>query len=97
MTAAPRSPRRLNWGLPFPVFAASSIDALVHAVESALSPKATPYTRLFSYKAIEMILRGYQQIVKNGREARVPLLPEFLTASNFAGIAFGTAGCAPTP
>ena len=28
-------------GLPFPVFAASSIDALVHAVESALSPKAT--------------------------------------------------------
>ena len=87
----------MNWGLPFPVFAASSIDALVHAVESALSPKATPYTRLFSYKAIEMILRGYQQIVKNGREARIPLLPEFLTASNFAGIAFGTAGCAPTP
>lgn len=81
-------------GLPFPVFAASSIDALVHAVESALSPKATPYTRLFSYKAIEMILKGYQQIVKNGREARIPLLPEFLTASNFAGIAFGTAGCA---
>ena len=37
-------------GLPFKVFAASSIDALVHAVESALSPKATPYTKLFGYK-----------------------------------------------
>ena len=33
-------------GLPFKVFAASSIDALVHAVESALAPKATPYTCL---------------------------------------------------
>lgn len=81
-------------GLPFSVFATSSIDALVHAVESALSPKATPYTRLFSYKAIEMILKGYQSIVKNGRDACISLLPEFLTASDFAGIAFGTAGCA---
>lgn len=40
-------------GLPFGVFAASSIDALVHAVESSLSPKATPYSKLFGYKAIE--------------------------------------------
>ena len=32
-------------GLPFGVFAASSIDALVHAVESSLSPRATPYTK----------------------------------------------------
>ena len=39
-----------------------------------------------------MILKGYQQIVKNGREARVLLLSEFLIASNFAGIVFGTAG-----
>ena len=42
--------------LPYPVFATSSLDALVHAVESSLSPKATPYTKLFGYKAIEMIL-----------------------------------------
>ena len=81
-------------GLPFGVFATSSIDALVHAVESSLSPKATPYTKLFGYKAIEMILRGYQKIASEGREARVPLLEDFLVASNFAGIAFGTAGCA---
>ena len=57
-------------GLPFKVFAASSIDALVHAVESALSPKATPYTKLFGYKAIEMIIRGYQTIAKKGPESR---------------------------
>ncbi|MBM6724566.1 4-hydroxybutyrate dehydrogenase [Pseudoflavonifractor phocaeensis] len=81
-------------GLPFGVFAASSIDALVHAVESALSPKATPYTKLFGYKAIEMIIRGYQKIAAEGREARIPLLEDFLLASNYAGLAFGTAGCA---
>ena len=81
-------------GLPFGVFATSSIDALVHAVESSLSPKATPYTKLFGYKAIEMIIRGYQKIVEDGKDARIPLLADFLIASNYAGIAFGTAGCA---
>ena len=70
----------------------SSIDALVHAVESSLSPKATPYTKLFGYKAIEMIIRGYQTIAREGREARLPLLEDFLIASNYAGFAFGTAG-----
>ncbi|MEA4852979.1 MAG: 4-hydroxybutyrate dehydrogenase [Christensenella sp.] len=81
-------------GLPFKFFATSSIDALIHALESSLSPKATPYTEMFGYKAIEMILRGYQEIAKNGQEARIPLLKNFLIASNYAGIAFGNAGCA---
>ena len=81
-------------GLPFKFFATSSIDALIHALESSLSPKATPYTEMFGYKAIEMILKGYQEIAKNGQEARIPLLKDFLIASNYAGIAFGNAGCA---
>lgn len=81
-------------GLPYSVFATSSIDALVHAVESILSPKATSYTKLFGYKAIDMILRGYQTIAREGRDARFPLLSGFLTASNYAGLSFGTAGCA---
>ena len=38
-------------GLPFGVFAASSIDAWCMPVESSLSPRATPYTKLFGYKA----------------------------------------------
>lgn len=80
--------------LPFGVFATSSIDALVHAVESALSPKATAYTKLFSYKAIDMIIRGYQRIKANGKDSRGAMIDDFLTASNYAGIAFGTAGCA---
>ncbi len=81
-------------GLPFKFFATSSVDALIHAFESSLSPKATPYTKLFGYKAIELILKGYQEIAKNGEDARKPLLKDFLIASNYAGVAFGNAGCA---
>ncbi len=81
-------------GLPFRFFAASSIDALIHAVESSLSPKGNEMTRLFGYKAIEMILTGYRKIAEEGPDARIPLLEDFLLASNYAGIAFGNAGCA---
>ncbi len=79
-------------GLPYRFFAASSIDALIHAVESSVSPKATPPTRLFGYEAIRMILGGYLQIARQGTESRFPLLGEFLLAGHYAGIAFGNAG-----
>lgn len=81
-------------GLPFKVFAASSLDALIHAVESFTSPKATEITQMFSLQAMELILRGYQKIVHEGEAARLSLLSEFLLASTYAGIAFGNAGCA---
>ncbi len=80
--------------LPYGVFATSSIDALVHAVESSLSPKATPYSKLFGYKAIEMILNNYKKMAADGLDERNSMMKDFLIASNFAGIAFGTAGCA---
>ena len=41
-----------------------------------------------------MILSGYKMIAKEGPDARIPLLQQFLIASNYAGIAFGNAGCA---
>ena len=78
--------------LPFSFFATSSVDAFIHAAEAALSPKATPFTDLLGYKAMEMIIRGYQEIAKNGEAARIPLLGDFLLASCYAGIAFGNAG-----
>jgi 4-hydroxybutyrate dehydrogenase len=91
--SAVRIPELLE-GLPFSIFATSSIDALVHSVESSLSPKGNPMTRLFGYKAIEILLSGYQKIASDGPDARIPLLADFLLASNYAGIAFGNAGCA---
>ena len=83
-------------GLPDKVFATSSVDALIHAVESFLSPKASPLTDLFGAKAIEMIMNGYKKIIERGgnsKENRADLLKDFALASNYAGIAFGNAGC----
>ena len=49
---------------------------------------------LFSYKAMEMILCAYRYIREHGKDAREPLYGDLLTAALYAGIAFGTAGCA---
>ncbi len=81
-------------GLPMRFFATSSIDALIHSIESTLSPKGNQSTRLFGYKAMDMILEGYKKIVAEGEEARYAILDDFLMASTYAGIAFGNAGCA---
>ena len=80
--------------IPFSVFATSSIDALVHAVESYLSPNATPYTRILSKEAICRIITGYQQLLQAGKEHLPEFTDQFLFSSNIAGLAFGTAGCA---
>lgn len=80
--------------LPFRFFATSSVDAFIHAVESYMSPKATPISELFSEKAIHMILNGYQQIAAKGESEKEKNIGEFLLASTYAGIAFGNAGCA---
>lgn len=80
--------------LPYGVFATSSIDALIHATEAYLNPKATPFSDLFGVEAIRVILRGYQDIVKKGQDSRFENGEAFLRASTYAGIAFGNSGCA---
>lgn len=79
--------------LPHHFFATSSIDALIHAIESSLSPLATPYSLLFGHKAIEMIVSAYARIKHEGYCVLPELLEDFMIASNYAGIAFGQAGC----
>lgn len=78
--------------LPYPFFMYSSIDALIHAVESLISPKASPYTDLYAQKAIEMILKGYMAMLKNGLDYRKEIILDFMIASDYAGISFGNAG-----
>jgi len=80
--------------LPFEVFATSSIDAFIHCIEAYLSPKATSFTKLFSIKGIQTIIKGYIKIAQEGSIARYSMLEDFLLASTYAGIAFGNAGCA---
>lgn len=81
--------------LPYKPFAASSLDALIHAVESYLSPaRATMTSELFGVRAMELILEGFRRIGEKGVDARFDYLDEFVTASLYAGLAFLQAGCA---
>lgn len=79
-------------GLPYKYFVTSSIDALIHAAESYVSPKSNPYTELFSVKSMELILKGYMAILKKGEDYRTTIIDDFIIGSNYAGIAFGNAG-----
>lgn len=82
--------------LPWEAFATSSIDALIHAVESYVSPKASTFSRAMGRCAIEQILAGYQKIAATGKRD-LPAgddMQRFLEAATMAGIAFGNAGCA---
>lgn len=78
--------------LPFYVFATSSLDALIHAVEASLSPRANDFTQLMAQRAIALIVNGYQEVVRGGDDARRPLHADFLLASNYAGIALSVSG-----
>ena len=80
--------------LPYHVFACSAIDALIHAVESYLSPLATPMTDVFGEVAIREILTGFAAVAEDP-SCRCSLNGQFLRAATNAGIAFGNAGCGP--
>ena len=81
--------------LPYGVFATSSIDAMIHAVESYLSPNGCAISELFAEKALHVILHAWQEAVKQGGgDSWKQSAAELLRASDFAGIAFGYAGCA---
>lgn len=79
--------------IPLRPMAESLIDALIHAVESFLSPnRATMTSDLFAVGAIRMIL----QVLRandEGADLRKEYGDQMLTAATYAGIAFLTAGC----
>lgn len=79
-------------GLPYKFFAFSSIDALIHAIESYLAPASNSITELFAVNAIEKILDAYQEIVRSGSEVYTKNIGQVLVASTLAGIAFGNTG-----
>ncbi len=80
-------------GLPYPIFAYSSIDALIHALEIFVAPTATTLDRVFSKMAIEIILKEYMSIIKNGKEYLDSCIYNVLRASNYAGIALANTVC----
>ena len=81
--------------LPYKIFATSSIDAMVHSVESFLSPNGCSISRVFSTEALKTILFCWSKAVAaGGGDAWKEYAAEFLKASNWAGLGFGYAGCA---
>ncbi|AGK98775.1 4-hydroxybutyrate dehydrogenase [Clostridium pasteurianum] len=78
--------------LPFNPFITSSIDALIHSIESYLAPRSNPYTELYSLEAIKIILEGYLKILEKGKDYRNEIMNNFAIASNYAGIAFSNTG-----
>jgi len=78
--------------LPYRSFLLSSIDALIHASESFLSPRSNAYTDMFCLEAIKAIITGYMALLENGADHRFEILNQFLLASNFSGMAFNNTG-----
>lgn len=71
-------------------FVTSSIDGLIHAIESYLSSRSNTYTRIFQEKAIQLYLDGFQALVKG--TPKESLYEDFTKASNMAGISFANTG-----
>ncbi|WP_110654346.1 iron-containing alcohol dehydrogenase [Salinicola halimionae] len=73
--------------IPYQIFATSSADALVHALEIYLAPKANAYTDVFCLAATRSLLQGYMRIVEFGPSVIQEDAKAYLAASNMAGIA----------
>lgn len=81
--------------LPYKIFATSSIDAMVHSVESFLSPNGCSISRIFSTEALKTIIQCWKKAVETGGwDAWKNYAADFLKSSNWAGLGFGYAGCA---
>ena len=83
--------------LPYKFFVFSAIDALVHATESYVSPKANSFTRIFSIKACEMILDGFGRMIREGQEAGKRTGGRLSRGKQYGGDSFwkrGSRGCA---
>ena len=52
-------------GLPFPIAAATSVDAFTHALESYTNMNANDFTELFSLRALELIGEAIRPFVAN--------------------------------
>ena len=79
----------LTMSAPKHVTAATGIDALCHAMESYISKKAQPMTRIFSKSAIQGIIENIEQVYQNGDD--VTAREKLSLAALEAGVAFSNA------
>jgi len=82
--------------LPQNVFMNCSVDALGHAIESFLSAtRGNELARAVATRAVELILDGYSDLLKDGEQAKEQHLANFLMASCLAGMAVNNGGAGP--
>ena len=79
----------LTLGLPARITAATGMDALTHAIEAYVSRFAQPLTDYFALEAIRRLSRSLRTAVHYG--ANLEAREDVLTASLYAGLAFGSA------
>jgi len=79
----------LTLGLPTHITAATGMDALTHAIEAYVSRFAQPLTDYFALEAITRLGRSLRTAVHFG--ANIEAREDVLTASMYAGLAFGSA------
>lgn len=78
--------------LPAGVFANSSIDALIHAVESYLNgEQATNGSKMFAERAITMILPVYRKLRRGGMDKRQKYIHTMQLAALYAGVSIANA------
>ena len=79
--------------LPRQVMVTSSLDAMAHAMESFVAPRAHAYSAMFSIEAISLLLKSYKTLLSIDGDSAVEIISEdLMKASNYAGIAFGNVG-----
>ena len=80
----------LTASMPPKVTAATGMDALVHALEAYVSPRANPIADSFGRTAFMLIGKSLKKAVDNGKDLNAR--SDMSMASLVAGIAFGIAG-----
>lgn len=76
--------------LPASVAAAAGIDALVHAIESYVSNRATPPTRMIALEAIRLIGQSLERFVANRADSAAA--SNMLYAASLAGMCISHTG-----
>jgi len=74
---------QMVYGLPVNIVASTGVDALTHAVESYLGPRADALTRTFSVQAVRLVAASLRDAV-NGEDRR-EALARMLYAASIAG------------
>lgn len=80
----------LTLSMPPDITASTGMDALVHAIESYVSARTTPFSEILAVEAITLIAHNLPSAYSKG--ADVTARYNMLLAANIAGLAFGSGG-----